>query len=217
MDSHYERLSALDAAFLDIETPSSHMHVGLMLLFDAGPLKNTEGGLDIKSLRTFVEARLHHVPRYRQRLAHIPLQRHPVWIDDENFNVNYHVRHTALPRPGDTRQLKRLLGRINSQKLDRDRPLWEMWFVEGIEGDRFALIGKVHHCMMDGASGVDVMAALLRFDPKVVNLDPAPPWVPRPAPSRSALLGQEIQRHGHRAKGLWGRLKDLREDPQGAI
>lgn len=217
MEAHYERLSALDAAFLEIETASCHMHVGMALLFEAGPLTKHDGGLDIEAVRRFVASRIERVPRYRQRLQLVPLQRHPVWVDDEGFNINYHVRHTALPRPGSEGQLKQLIGRINSQKLDRHRPLWEMWFVEGLADGRFALLGKVHHCMMDGASGVDVMAALLRFDAEVPELPEPEPWRPRPAPNRSELLGGELRRQGSRARGVVERLMHMREDPQRAI
>jgi diacylglycerol O-acyltransferase len=215
--AYYERLSALDAAFLEIETPSCHMHVGIALLFETGPLAKPDGGLDIDAVRRFVAARIQHVPRYRQRLQLVPLQRHPVWVDDDGFNINYHVRHTALPRPGSEAQLKQLIGRINSQKLDRHRPLWEMWFVEGLDDGRFALLGKVHHCMIDGASGVDMMAALLRFDAEVPEVEPPERWSPRPAPRRSELLGEELRRQGSRAKGMLERFMQVRDDPQGAI
>jgi WS/DGAT/MGAT family acyltransferase len=145
---HYERLSALDALFLDLEKDaSSHMHVAAVLLFDAAPLRAAHGGLDMARIRAYLESRLHLIPRYRQRLAYIPLERHPVWVDDARFNLFYHVRHTALPQPGEERQLKRLCGRIMSQKLDPTKPLWEVWVVEGLADDRFALIAKTHHAM----------------------------------------------------------------------
>jgi hypothetical protein len=142
--AHYERLSALDSLFLDLEDPNVHMHVGVVLLFDARPLRAPHGGLDMERIRAYYESRLALMPRYRQRLAYIPLERHPVWVDDDRFNLFYHIRHTALPQPGEERQLKRLCGRILSQKLDTTKPLWEIWVVEGLEGDRFALIAKTH-------------------------------------------------------------------------
>ena len=214
---NYERLSALDAAFLRIETPSCHMHVGVTLIFDAAPLRLEHGGIDIDRIRTFVAAGLQRVPRYRQRLDYVPLQRHPVWVDDESFNIHYHVRHAALPRPGSLRQLKRLAGRINSQKLDRSRPLWELWFVEGLEGDRFAVIAKIHHCMMDGASGVDVMAVLLRFDNGAAAPSETPQWSPRRTPSRVELLGTELLRQHQRAKSLLAGWTRFKQDPQQAL
>src|SRR5467141_15316 len=178
----YERLSAMDASFLGIEGQAAHMHVGAVMLFDAAPLRLPDGGIDIDRIRRAVHARLHLVPRFRQRVAYVPWEGLPVWIDDDRFRLAYHVRHTALPRPGDERALKRLVGRIMSQPLDRTRPLWEMWCVEGLDGDRFALINKTHHCMIDGISGADLMTTLFSPFP-----DPNPgepqPWTPRPRPS----------------------------------
>jgi WS/DGAT/MGAT family acyltransferase len=155
-----ERLSALDASFLAVEDEGTHMHVAAVLLFEAGPLRRPDGGLDIECIREWIAARLHLVPRYRQKLASVPLAAQPVWVDDLNFNLQYHVRHTCLPPPADERLLKRLAGRIMSQKLDRGKPLWEVWAVEGLEGDRFALVTKAHHCMVDGISGIDLIATL---------------------------------------------------------
>jgi WS/DGAT/MGAT family acyltransferase len=139
------------------------------------------------------------LPRYRQRLAWIPVEGHPVWVDDPYFQIDYHVRHTALPRPGDERQLKRLAGRLVSQPLDRERPLWEFWLVEGLEGGkRFAIVQKVHHCMIDGISGVDLMAILLASDP-LAEPEPSPPFEPRPPPGPIDLLANEV---GRRVTGL---------------
>jgi len=140
----------MDASFLGIEDESCHMHVGAVLIFDAAPLRAPGGGIDIDRIRAAIHARLHLVPRFRQRLAQVPYERVPIWVDDDRFRLAYHVRHTALPKPGDERVLKRLVGRIMSQALDRKRPVWEIWVVEGLEGDRFALISKTHHCMLDG-------------------------------------------------------------------
>jgi diacylglycerol O-acyltransferase len=191
--SQYERLSALDASFLGIEDTCCHMHVGGVILFEAGPLRTPEGGLDIDRIRQAVHARLHLVPRFRQRLAYLPYERLPVWVDDDRFRLAYHVRHTALPRPGDERVLKRLVGRIMSQPLDRSRPLWEMWFVEGFDHDRFALISKTHHCMIDGISGADLISVIMDAAP---NPDPGipQPWSPRPQPSETRLLVDELKR-----------------------
>lgn len=191
--AYYERLSALDASFLGIEDDSLHMHVGGVLMFEAEPLRNEHGGLDIDRIRLAVASRLHLVPRFRQKIAYIPWEGAPVWVDDERFRLAYHVRHTALPRPGSDRILKRLVGRIMSQALDRKRPLWEMWVAEGLEGDRFALISKVHHCMIDGVSGADLMSVILSpFQNEEVQ---APePWTPRPRPTRSHLFADALAR-----------------------
>jgi len=188
--SHYDRLTALDASFLALEDDVSHMHVGSIGIFDAAPLRGAHGGIDHGRIEAYSEAALARLPRFRQRLQWVPLYGRPVWIDDERFNLHYHVRHTALPKPGDLRQLKRLAGRIMSQQLDRGKPLWEIWYVEGLEGDRFAIISKVHHCMVDGLSGVDLMAALMRVDADA-SVVPAPAWMPRPAPGQAQLLADE--------------------------
>src|SRR6185295_19936009 len=121
-----------------------------------------------------IASRLHWIPRYRQRLAFTPLLQEPVWVDDDRFNIDYHVRHTSLPRPGDEEQLKRLSARIMSQQLDRTRPLWEAWIVEGLEGGRFALVTKTHHCMADGVSAVDLITVLLSTEPDDEVETPAP-------------------------------------------
>lgn len=184
--AHGDRLSALDASFLHLERGSAHMHVGSCLVFEGTPPTHDE-------LLDHVGRRLHLVPRYRQRLATVPLEQgRPVWVDDPYFNLAYHVRDTALPRPGTDEELKRLSGRLFSQQLDRSKPLWEIWLVHGLRGDRFALVAKTHHCLVDGVSGVDITAVL--FD---VAADPAPlpdpePWVPQPAPSGAQLLADAL-------------------------
>jgi diacylglycerol O-acyltransferase len=187
----YDRLSALDSSFLLFEDGCSHMHVASTATFEAGPLSTPDGGLDIERIRDFVAARLHRIPRYRQKLAWIPIENQPVWVDDERFNLSYHVRHTSLPRPGDERQLKRLSARIASQQLDRGKPLWEVWFVEGLEDGRFAMISKVHHCMVDGVSGVDLLEVLLDPSPDAKGEEP-PLYIPRGVPRPLELLRDEI-------------------------
>ena len=189
----YDRLTALDHSFLVLEKPNAYMHVASTQLFDAGPLRGPDGGIDAESLKKFIEASLHRIPRYRQKLAWIPLENHPVWIDDHQFNIDYHVRHTSLPRPGTDEQLKKLSARIMQQHLDRSRPLWEIWIVEGLEGDRFAMISKVHHCMVDGVSGVDLMKILMTITPEQ-DMPRAPEFIPRPPPSGVELLRHELMR-----------------------
>jgi WS/DGAT/MGAT family acyltransferase len=191
--SHYDRLTALDASFLSLEDHNVHMHVGSVGLFDAAPLIGPNGGLDMERVMATSDAALAHHPRFRQKLAWVPGVRSPVWVDDDRFNLHYHVRHTALPPPGDIRQLKRLTGRIMSQQLDRGKPLWEIWFVEGVQGGRFAVISKMHHCMIDGISGVDLLAGLMGPDRDHV-VAVSGPWVPRPAPSPARLLADELVR-----------------------
>jgi len=189
----YERLSALDNSFLEVEDHAAHMHIGSVGIYDAAPLTRSDGGLDFERIERFLESQMFRVPRFRQRLARVPRLEHPVWVDDASFNIRYHVRQTALPIPGDTRQLKRLAGRILSQQLDRGKPLWESWFVEGIEGGRFALVNKIHHCMADGIAGTDLATAILGPSPDH-QPEPGPPWTPRPAPSDTRMLVDEVAR-----------------------
>jgi len=215
-DGHSERLSALDATFLEIEDDAQHMHVGAVIVFDAKPLTLEHGGLDIDKLRAYIHSAIATIPRYRQRLAFAPVLKHPVWIDDANFNINYHVRHTALPRPGDARQLKRMAGRIFSQQLDRTRPMWEMWVVEGLDDDRFVLITKAHHCMVDGMAGVDLMAALLRMD-QSADVPELKPWAPRPAPSGWEMAASEVKQRAVGTKKAWSGLKEIAGAPKAFI
>lgn len=188
----YELLSPQDTAFLAAEGPSTPMHIGAAFVADAGPLATPEGGIDVARIRAHIGARLHRIPRYRQRVAYTPLRRRPLWIDDRHFNVEYHVRHTALPWPGDDAQLKRLIGRVCAQPLDRARPLWELWVVEGLDqGKRFALISKVHHCMVDGISGTELLTLLMSVTPDDPVGEP-PPYVPRPEPTAAELMREEV-------------------------
>jgi WS/DGAT/MGAT family acyltransferase len=197
-ETFYQRLSALDATFLDVESKSAPMHVGAALIFDAKPLTLEHGGLDIGRLTRYTEAALDSIPRYRQRVEWTPGFGHPVWVDDDRFNMHFHLRHTRLPLPGDERSLKRLVGRLFSQHLDRSRPLWEFWLVEGVENDTFALVVKAHHCMVDGIAGVALLQALLQISPDAEERDPKR-WQARPAPSRTQLLVNEAS---HRIYGL---------------
>jgi len=187
----YERLSAQDASFLVFEGPTTHMHIGGTTIFDIAGLRTVHGGVDIDRIRAYVGCRLHAIPRYRQKLHFAPITNTPVWIDDTHLNLDYHVRHTCLPQPGDDAQLKALAARIMSQKLDRSKPLWELWIVEGLCDDRFAMILKTHHSVVDGVSGVDLVGALLQpTDDRTIP--PAPPWQPQRAPSTLELLRGEI-------------------------
>src|SRR5437764_10152742 len=180
---HLDRLTSIDASFLHQEGAASHMHIGGVLLFEGPPPK-------FEDYLNHVRARLHLVPRYRQKLATPPLEAgRPLWVDDPDFNLEYHVRHTALPAPGTEEQLFLLASRIASQPLDRAKPLWENWLVEGLEDDRFALISKTHHSLVDGISGVDLATVLLDLQPSPPrpseNLEP---WQPQPQPSAAELV-----------------------------
>ena len=190
-DFFYDRLTQQDHSFLLYENRNAPMHVGAVQLFPAAPLRRPGAepgsGIDLERFEAYVTSRLHKIPRYRQRIAHTPVEGHPIWIDDARFNIHYHVRHSRLPRPGDERMLKRTVGRIFSQHLDRGKPLWEMWLIEGVEGDRVAVVSKVHHCMVDGLSGVDLLSVLLTPEPRE-KVPEAPPWIPRPAPAATQLV-----------------------------
>jgi diacylglycerol O-acyltransferase / wax synthase len=156
---HLDRLTAVDASFLHQESPTSHMHVGGLSVVEGPPP-------DMDDFLEGIRSRLHLVPRYRHKLAHTALDSgRPVWVDDPNFNLEYHVRHTALPAPGGQAELLRLVARIFSQSLDRSKPLWELWLVEGLEGNRFALISKTHHSLIDGIAGVDLATVMFDLSP----------------------------------------------------
>ena len=133
-----------------LEKPHAPLHVASTILFEDGPLRRPDGGIDADLIRRHIAAEIHRIPRYRQKLQWVPMSMRPVWVDDDRFRLEYHVRHTALPKPGTEEQLRLLSARIMEQPLDLSRPLWETWIVEGLEGNRFALISKVHHCMIDG-------------------------------------------------------------------
>lgn len=216
MPAHYERLSYLDNSFLALESRTTHMHVAGIAILDAAPLRNNDGGIDTDRVRGLVESKLHLIPRYRQRLAWVPFERHPAWVDDEHFSIEYHVRHYSLPRPGTFDQLRSLIGIIMSQQLDRSKPLWEFNVVEGLEGDRFALVSKIHHCMIDGIAGVDLMAVLLNLAPSDEIPDPVP-YAPRPVPSGSELLVRETARRTGRAIGAMKSIRQLTDDARGLI
>ena len=190
-----DRLTGLDASFLHLEDASAHMHVASVMLFEGPPPPYDE------LLETF-ERRLPLVPRYRQRLAFVPLgQGRPRWVDDPHLNLRYHVRSTALPSPGSEEQLKDLAGRVFSQQLDRDKPLWEVWLVEGLEDDRFAVLSKTHHALVDGISGVDIMSVLFDTSPRARRPDrPGRPLAAAPAPERRPAAGRGAARARHRSR-----------------
>src|SRR4051812_3447277 len=187
---HLDRLTAVDASFLHQEGPTTHMHIGGIIVLDGPPPPFVD-------LREHVRSRLPLVPRYRQKLATPPLALgRPLWIDDPAFNLDYHLRHTALPRPGGDDALRRLVGRLFAQRLDRTKPLWELWFVEGLSGGRTALISKTHHALVDGISGVDLATVLFDLDPgprRVDTGDAGDAWQPRPEPTGAELAAASLR------------------------
>lgn len=180
-----DRMSPLDATFLHVEDAVTHMHIGSVLMFE-GPAPAYD------ELLAAVVGKLPLLPRYRQVVRFVPLQLgRPVWADDEHFNVEYHVRHTALPPPGGEVELRRLVGRVMSQQLDRSKPLWELWMVEGLDEGRWAVLSKTHHCMVDGVSGTELVTVLLDMTPDTAP--PAPePWRPGAPPSSLGLAADAL-------------------------
>jgi diacylglycerol O-acyltransferase / wax synthase len=186
--AHLDRLSATDASFLTQEDHRAHMHIGAVLVFEGPPPSYDE-------FVEHIEARLHLVPRFRQKLAFPPFQSgKPVWVDDARLNLEYHVRHSSLPAPGDDDQLANLTGRLFSQQLDRSKPLWEMYLVQGLEGNRFALVTKTHHALVDGISGVDLATVLFDVDPVPAQLEhPQEPWTPQPTPNGVEMAARGVR------------------------
>jgi diacylglycerol O-acyltransferase len=219
---YYDTLTPTDYGFLVHESPKEHMHVTGLATFTSGPLAQ-DGGVDFAKLKKAVADVLHRVPMYRQKLMWVEeektsllgkatswvqpnTQYPPVWVDDEHFDIDYHVRHTSLPRPGSDEQLKTMLGQIMSQQLDRAKPLWEVYIVEGLADGGFACITKMHHCMVDGESGIDLTAVLMHIDPNHVPED-GPPHRPRKAPTQEELRA-EIRKAKFRKP--WKVVKDLK-------
>ena len=186
---HLDRLSAIDAGFLAQEKPNTHMHIGALALFEGEPP-------DLDEFLAHIESRLHLVPRYRQKLATPPLETgRPLWVDDPTFNLAYHVRHTALPPPGDEDALLNLCARVFAQRLDRSKPLWEMWLVEGLRSGGFALVSKTHHAVVDGVSGVDLSTVLFDLTAEAPSgtTGLAEPWVAQPEPTSAELAARGVQ------------------------
>jgi WS/DGAT/MGAT family acyltransferase len=185
---HGERLTGLDTSFLHMERAGAHMHVASAIIFEGSPPSHEE-------FRDQIESRLHLVPRFRQKLRFVPFdQGRPVWVDDPFLHLDYHVRRTALPAPGSEEQLRNLASRIFSQQLDRTKPLWELWLVEGLDGDRFAVVGKSHHALVDGVSGVDITTVLFDLDEEPEHPPVRPPkWAPRPEPTDVELLADALR------------------------
>ena len=187
----YERLGNDSAMLLATETSRQFAHTSVIAIFEAGPLARSDGGVDFPVLRRAIESRLAQLPHYRRKLRRIPIENHPVWVDDHEFNLDYHVRHTSLPRPGGPAELRQVAARVQAQRLDRARPLWECWVLEGLEGGRFALLVKTHLAL--AGAGADLLEVLLSKDPADVFAAPRP-YVPRPMPSAAELAFDELLR-----------------------
>jgi diacylglycerol O-acyltransferase len=185
-----DRLSSIDASFLTNESSSAHMHVGAILIFEGPPPAYND-------FLEHVTSRLQLVPRFRQKLAFPPVETgRPFWIDDPHFHLAYHVRHSALPAPGSEEQLRNITGRLFSQALDRSKPLWELWLVQGLERNRFAVVTKTHHALVDGVSGIDIATVLFDVKPVPDPIEPDRDWVPQPPPSSAELAARGIAELG---------------------
>jgi diacylglycerol O-acyltransferase len=181
-----DRMRATDASFYFAESENTPMHVGSVAVFD-GPAPS------YGDLVRLLASKLPQVPRYRQRVRPVPLHLgRPVWVDDEHFQILYHVRHTAVPAPGGAEQLRNLAGRVLGHRLDLAKPLWEVWLVEGLEDGRWAIISKVHHCMVDGIAGTDLMQLIFDLRPDAEHPEP-PPWTPAAAPSTVGLVADTVR------------------------
>ncbi len=208
---HLDRLSAVDASFLSNESATSHMHVGAILIFEGPPPRYLD-------LVEHVRGRLSQVPRFRQRLVVPPMEAgRPLWADDVNFNLTYHIRHTALPEPGGEEELRRLAGRVFSQQLDRSKPLWELWLAQGLERDRFAILTKTHHAMVDGISGVDIGTVLFDLEPAPEPAAAEQEWVPRGLPSTTELVARGLSDVIVEPLRLAGRMVEAVRHPESAV
>ena len=182
------RLSAQDASFIYGEDQRIPLHVGCLGLMEAGSLRDDSGAVDIARIREAISRRLHFFELFRKKIAHIPFdQGRPVWVDDPNFAIEKHVHQTAVPRPGSRRQVLDLMGRLQSGTLDRDKPLWEIFFVDGLADDNLAVICKIHHSMIDGATGVEIGALLFDLSAEEQEIE-APAWEPAAEESPPGLL-----------------------------
>jgi len=205
-----DRLTSIDASFLTNESPTSHMHIGGVTIFEGPPPAYDD-------LLAHVESRLHLVPRYRQKLAFPPAETgRPFWVDDPQFNLVYHVRHSALPAPGDEAVLRRMASRVFSQQLDRTKPLWELWLVEGLRKRRFALISKTHHALVDGISGVDIATVLFDVKPVPEPAKPEREWIAEPRPSGATLAARGVESLAKAPLGAARRLASAVSSPKAA-
>ncbi len=206
-----DRLSALDVSFLSNESSASHMHVGGICIFEGPPMAYDD-------LLDHIQSRLHLVPRFRQKLAYPPAPTgRPFWVDDSAFNLEYHVRHSALPAPGSEEQLRNMAARVFSQALDRTKPLWELWMVQGLTRKRFAFLTKTHHALVDGVSGVDIATVLFDVKPVPEPAQSDHDWVPNPEPSGAQLLAKDAEGLLRTPVRLLRRLEQAVEHPRAAV
>lgn len=200
MLSDVERLSGLDASFLYFETPNMHMHVAMTAIFDPSTMP---GGYTFEKVKDFISSRLHLVPPFRRRVVEVPFRlNHPIWVEDPDFDLDYHIRRIGAPAPGGHRELAELAGQIASTPLHRDRPLWELYVVENLADGNIGVITKMHHCAVDGVSGAELMVNLFDLDPEGRELDPPEPRRPEPIPSDVELVGHALASRARRQLGI---------------
>lgn len=221
MNAPPERLAGLDAAFLALETPTMHMHMGAVLVFEPPEHAASEPpAAHAERMRAVVEERLHLVPLLRRRALRVPFGlNHPMWVDDPAFDLDYHLQRASLPAPGGPAEMTTFVSSVIGRALDPDRPLWEIHVVEGLDSGHVAVVPKLHHATIDGVSGAETLAAFLDLDPGGRRVDaPARPWRPDPIPTDAELLGHSLSsltRQPERAVGAlrksWGALRDLNE------
>jgi len=216
--TEYDRLSAFDASFLHLERRETPMQVGAVAVLDGAPFFDDRGRFRLDDLRELVGSRLHLIPRFRKRIMEVPFGvGYPVWVDDDGFDIARHVHLTKLPKPGRRRDLLELAGRLMSQLLDRNRPLWELWFVEGLDNGRHVgLIHKSHHTLTDGVSGVEIATVLFDFTPEPTVLD-APRWDPEPTPDPARLMLDTVCERVTQSVGIVRAGRHAADAPQQVI
>ena len=217
-DAGYDRLSALDETFLHLERPETPMHVGAVAILERAPFYDAAGRFRLAEVRALVASRLQLIPRFRKRVMPVPFGRgRPVWVDDDQFDIARHVRLTALPAPGTRRQLFELAERLMAQVLDRRRPLWELWFVDGVDGgEHVGLVHKSHHTLTDGISGVDIATVLLDFAREPTVLEPDG-WIPTPAPDPARLVVDTLRETVTRPAEMVSTVRRTTDAPREAV
>jgi len=208
-----ERLTPLDASFLYLERPAMHMHVAALSVFD--PSTRPDGRLRFEDVEAVMAPRLHLAPRFRHKVRTVPLNLGlPVWVDDPHFDLDFHLRRAAVPSPGGRRELTEYVQRILSRPLDRTKPLWEMYLIEGLEDGHVATLLKVHHAMIDGISGMHLAAALWDLSPDLLTIPPAPAWEPEPEPSSEDLVRDVVEEMTtHPVRALSDAIETVRRQP----
>jgi WS/DGAT/MGAT family acyltransferase len=220
-----ERLSGMDASFLYFETPSMHMHVAMTAIFDPSTVPD---GYSFEKVKEFIQSRLHLVPPFRRRVIEVPFRlNHPIWVEDPDFDLDYHIRRIGVPSPGGNRELAELAAQIASTPLDRSRPLWELYVVEGLADGNIGVVTKMHHCAVDGVSGAELMVNLFDLDPEGREIEPPEPREPEPIPSDIEMVTHAVASRARRQLGLLpllgttartvGTLVSRRRDPEASV